>query len=93
MAVVRQNYHPDSEKALNAQILVELEGMYTYLSMATYFQKSELALPGLAEYFRKAAEEEMRDVHELCKYQNKRGGSVDFKDIKRPAKSDWGTSQ
>lgn len=90
---VRQNYHPDCEKALNVQIGLELEAMYTYISMASYFSRHDQALPGFAQYFSKSVQEELGHVQLLCQYQNKRGGRVEYKDIKKPAKDEWGSGE
>ena len=88
---VRQNYHEDSEKGINAQIELELYAFYTYLSMASYFDRDDVALHGFAEYFRKASHEEFEHAQKLMKFQNQRGGRVVFRDIKKPAKDEWGT--
>uniref|UniRef100_A0A2I3HD84 Ferritin n=1 Tax=Nomascus leucogenys TaxID=61853 RepID=A0A2I3HD84_NOMLE len=37
---VRQNYHQDSEAAINRQINLELYASYVYLSMSYYFDPS-----------------------------------------------------
>lgn len=90
---VKQQYTPECEKAVNDQIHLELEAMYTYLSMANYFERHDHALPGFAQYFSKSAHEEWRHMELLAKYQNKRGGQVIFKDIQKPDKDDWGTGE
>ena len=92
-STVSQNYHQECEEGLNAQIQLELQAMYTYISMASHFQRADKALEGFAKYFSKAAQEEMGHVETLSKYQNKRGGHLLFKDIPQPAKDDWGSGQ
>ena len=52
-----------------------------------------MALPGFAEYFRKASHEEMKHAQTLMKFQNDRGGRVVLQDIKKPAKDEWGSGQ
>lgn len=43
--LVRQNYNPESENGVNAQINMELSAMYTYLSMVRdYINLSFLSL-------------------------------------------------
>uniref|UniRef100_A0A9L0IZY1 Ferritin heavy chain n=1 Tax=Equus asinus TaxID=9793 RepID=A0A9L0IZY1_EQUAS len=37
---VRQNYHQDSEAAINRQINLELHASYVYLSMSFYFDQT-----------------------------------------------------
>jgi ferritin heavy chain len=78
---------------VNDQVRLELEAMYTYLSMANFFDRSDEALMGFSRYFSKAAHEEMRHVETLSRYQNKRGGSLRFGDIKKPSKEDWGSGE
>ncbi|CAN0561969.1 unnamed protein product [Rangifer tarandus platyrhynchus] len=41
---VRQNYHQDSEAAINRQIHLELSASYVYLSMSYYFDRDDVAL-------------------------------------------------
>ena len=88
---IRQNYHEESEKGVNDQIQLELYAFYTYLSMASYFERDDVALPGFAEYFRKASKEEMEHAQKLMEFQSKRGGRILLTDIKKPAKDEWGT--
>jgi ferritin heavy chain len=49
-------------------------------------------LPGHAKYFKKAAHEELEHAQKFMEYQNKRGGRVVLKDLKKPAKDEWGTA-
>lgn len=76
---------------MNDQIELELYAFYTYFSMASYFSQDAMALPGFADYFKKASSEEMVHAQKLMEFQNKRGGRVVLKDIKKPAKNEWGT--
>uniref|UniRef100_A0A8C0PND4 Ferritin n=2 Tax=Canis lupus familiaris TaxID=9615 RepID=A0A8C0PND4_CANLF len=48
---VRQNYHQDSEAAINCQINLELYASYVYLSMSYYFDRDDVALKNFAKYF------------------------------------------
>jgi len=81
---VRQNFHEDCEKAINRQINMELFASYTYLSMAYYFDRDDVALPGMHTYFKEASDEEREHAMKLLKYLNKRGGRIIFQDIKTP---------
>uniref|UniRef100_A0A0V0G347 Ferritin n=1 Tax=Triatoma dimidiata TaxID=72491 RepID=A0A0V0G347_TRIDM len=90
---VRQNFHTDSENAINKQINMELYASYVYLSMAYHFDRDDIALEGFHEYFKKASEEEREHAMKLMKYLNKRGGRILLKDISQPAKNDWGTAE
>jgi len=91
LSQVRQNFHQDSEAAINKQINLELYASYTYHSMATYFNRDDVALPGFAKFFEANSVEERGHADKLMKYQNKRGGRVVLQDIKRPARDEWGT--
>ncbi|XP_020285577.1 soma ferritin isoform X2 [Pseudomyrmex gracilis] len=93
MSLVRQNFHADCENAINKQINLELYASYVYLSMAYYFDRSDVALSGLYEYFKKASEEERVHADKLLIYQNKRGGNLEFMDIQAPPKSIWNSAK
>ncbi|VDK48148.1 unnamed protein product [Anisakis simplex] len=90
---IRQNYSVEVEAALNKQISVELFASYTYLSMATYFDRDDVALLNVAKWMRKQSEEEREHAMMLMKYQNSRGGRVVLQDIKKPVKDEWGSLQ
>jgi len=87
----RMNYAPECEAGVNKQINMELYAHYAYTSMAFYFDRDDVALPGFHKYFKKAAEEEAEHAQKFMTFQNKRGGRVVLKDIKRPEKDEWGT--
>ena len=56
-----------------------------------YFDRDDVALPGFAKYFKKAADEEKEHAEKLMKFQVQRGGRIILNDIKKPAKDEWGT--
>jgi len=89
--LVRQNYHQDCEVGINKQINMELYASYVYASMATYFDRDDVALPGFHKFFKKSSEDEREHAMKLMKYQNKRGGRVVLKDVQKPAKDEWGS--
>ncbi|XP_043500103.1 soma ferritin-like [Polistes fuscatus] len=89
MSVIRQNFHLDCENGLNKQINMELNASYVYLSMAYYFDRSNVALPGLHKYFKKASDEEREHAMKFMTYQNKRGGDIILTSIDAPLTSDW----
>jgi len=91
MSQCRQNYHSECEAGINRQINMELYASYTYQSMAFYFDRDDVALPGFSKYFSKASEEEREHAEKFMKYQNKRGGRVVLQDIKKPDRDEWGT--
>lgn len=56
---------------------------------AYYFDRSDVALPGLYKYFKKSSDDEREHAMKFLTYQNKRGGDVVFTPIEAPAKNDW----
>lgn len=92
MSRVRQNFHNDCEKALNTQINVELHASYVYLSMAYYFDRSDVALEGFHKYFKKCSDEEREHAIKLMTYQNKRGGTIHLMPIESPPE-EWTDSK
>ena len=70
---VRQNFHQETEAAINAQINMELTASYVYQSMGFYYDRDDVALPGFSKYFKKQSEEEREHAEKLMSYLNKRG--------------------
>nr|ABA55730.1 ferritin [Periserrula leucophryna] len=87
----RQNYHEECEAGINKQINLELYASYVYQSMAWYFNRDDVALPGFHHFFKKASEEEREHAEKFMKYQNMRGGRIVLQDIKKPERDEWGT--
>lgn len=85
----RYNYHQDVECAVNQQILAELNASYAYLSMACYFGRTDVALPGCQGFFLRMHEEEHQHALKLIEYQNMRGGSVKLCSISAAEVQDW----
>ncbi|XP_036885246.1 ferritin, mitochondrial [Sturnira hondurensis] len=86
---VRQNFHLDSEAAINRQINLELYASYVYLSMAYYFSRDDVALNNFARYFLRQSQEETLHAEKLMRLQNQRGGRICLQDIKKPDQDDW----
>jgi ferritin heavy chain len=86
---IRQNFHEESESALNAQINMELTASYAYQSMAVYFDRHDVALPGFSKFFAENSNEEREHAQKLMKYVNSRGGRVALRDVPRPASEEW----
>merc|ERR1711973_615190 len=55
---IRQNYHEECEALINKQINMEFYASYVYLSMASYFNRDDQALPGFSSFFKKSSDEE-----------------------------------
>ena len=87
---IKQNFHADTEQAINNQINMELTASYTYQSMAFYFDRDDVALPGFSDFFKHSSDEEREHAEKLMKYLNKRGGRVVLQDVKRPSQDEWG---
>merc|ERR1711994_543156 len=88
---IRQNYKEDCEALVNKQINLELHASYVYMSLATYFDRDDVANYGFAAYFKKNSDEEREHAEKFIKYQNKRGGRVVFQDVAKPSTMEWGT--
>jgi len=86
MADIRQNYHKESEGAINKQINMELHASYTYLAMAYSMDNTEVALPGFFKFFKNCSDEERTHAEKLMKYQNMRGGNIILQPINKPAR-------
>jgi len=86
----RQNYEPESEAGINKQINLELYASYVYMSMAYYFDRDDVALPGFYKFFKKASDEEREHAQKLMKFQNQRGGRIKLQDVKCPDRDEWG---
>lgn len=84
VSLARQNYADESESAINEQINVEYNVSYVYHSLFAYFDRDNIALKGLAKFFKESSEEEREHAEKLIKYQNIRGGRVVLHPITSP---------
>ncbi|CAG0923765.1 unnamed protein product [Notodromas monacha] len=92
MSQVRQNFHEECEAGINKQINWELYASYVYLSMSSYFSRDDVAMPGLAKFFKKSSDEEREHATKFIEYQNKRGGRVVLNHIEKPSQDEWGNA-
>ncbi|XP_034045819.1 ferritin, middle subunit-like [Thalassophryne amazonica] len=88
---VRQNYHRECEAAVNKMVNLELFASYTYTSMAFYFNRDDVALPGFYKFFKENSEEEREHAEKFLSFQNKRGGRIFLQDVKKPERDEWGS--
>jgi len=88
---IRQNYSEDCEALLNKQINMELYASYVYMSMAHYYDRDDVALPGLAKFFKENSDEEREHAQKFMKYQNSRGGRVVLQAVAAPTLQEWGS--
>lgn len=84
VSLARQKYSADSEAAVNEQINVEYNVSYVYHALFAYFDRDNVALKGLAKFFKESSEEEREHAEKLMEYQNKRGGKVKLQSIVMP---------
>lgn len=85
----RFKYPSEIESEINQQIQCELNASHIYLSMASFFSKTEISKFGFSKYFHRMSLEERDHAIKLIKYQNMRGGTVLLKSIESPVKDDW----
>merc|ERR1711942_625246 len=88
---IRQNYHEECEALVNKQINLQLHTSYVFLSMYSYFNRDDQALPGFAMFCKTAAEKERHHGVILMEYQTKRGGRLVLQDVTKPTTLEWGT--
>ena len=82
------NWDNKCEEIVNKQIQIEYFASYQYHLMWSYFNRSDVALENIAKFYKKSAEEELEHAHNLMKYQNLRGGTVELRGLK-PANIDF----
>ncbi|XP_064604120.1 LOW QUALITY PROTEIN: soma ferritin-like [Liolophura sinensis] len=88
----RQNFHAESEAGINKQINMELYASYVYQSMAFYFDRDDVALPGFYKFFKEYSDCKQETAQKLMKYQNKRGGRIVLQDVKKADRDEWGSA-
>ncbi|MBA0697171.1 hypothetical protein Goari_003665 [Gossypium aridum] len=84
MSLARQKFADECEAAINEQINVEYNVSYVYHAMYAYFDRDNVALKGLAKFFKESSLEEREHAEKLMEYQNKRGGQVKLQSILMP---------
>ncbi|KAF8072675.1 PFE2 [Scenedesmus sp. PABB004] len=72
------------EAAINEQINIEYNVSYVYHALYAYFDRDNVALPGLAAFFKAGSEEEREHAELLMAYQNTRGGRVRLASMIQP---------
>ncbi|KAG7668945.1 hypothetical protein Ndes2526B_g00661 [Nannochloris sp. 'desiccata'] len=80
----RVDFHPECEAAINEQINIEYNVSYVYHSLYAYFSRDNVALPGIAAFFKKESAEERQHAELLMDFQTLRGGHVALKSIISP---------
>lgn len=88
---IRQNFSDESENLINQLINNLLFGCYSCTSMAYYFDREDIGLFGMADFFRWCSRESYQSCRLLMDYIVVRGGQVEFLPVKKPEKTEWGT--
>ncbi|KAM7491888.1 hypothetical protein LguiA_034809 [Lonicera macranthoides] len=83
-SIARQKYTDECEAAINEQINVEYNVSYVYHALYAYFDRDNIALRGLAKFFKESSVEERDHAEKFMEYQNKRGGKVKLQCILMP---------
>ncbi|XP_059656283.1 ferritin-3, chloroplastic-like isoform X2 [Cornus florida] len=63
---------------------VEYNVSYVYHAMYAYFDRDNVALKGLAKFFKESSQEERQHAEKFMEYQNKRGGKVKLQSMLMP---------
>uniref|UniRef100_A0A8D1K0F4 Ferritin n=1 Tax=Sus scrofa TaxID=9823 RepID=A0A8D1K0F4_PIG len=87
---VRHNYHPECKAALNSLVTLELHASYVYQALAFNFDREDMVLKPLAHCFLRRSHERSERAQELMSLQNRRGGRLCFRDIRKPDLEAWG---
>jgi len=77
------------QNLLNEQVHQELQAFYTYVSLAAYFDRDDIALPGFQKLFIKASQEELQHANQFMAYMNKRGLAVWLWNLTVPCEQDF----
>ncbi|XP_030767224.1 uncharacterized protein LOC115890986 isoform X1 [Sitophilus oryzae] len=85
----RHKFHKDIETALNEQVIIELNASFSYLAMAAYFGRTEVALPGCQGFFMAMHEEEHEHALIFINYILMRGGHPEINNISVESKEEW----
>jgi ferritin heavy chain len=80
----RVTFQDKCEAAINEQINIEYNVSYVYHALFAYFDRDNVALPGMAAFFKAASEEEREHAEQLMEYQNVRGGRVRLASMVQP---------
>ncbi|PWA77033.1 ferritin-2 protein [Artemisia annua] len=68
-SIARHKFAADSEACINEQINVEYNVSYVYHAMYAYFDRDNVALKGLAKFFKESSEEEREHAEKFMEYQ------------------------
>ncbi|XP_055981683.1 ferritin light chain-like [Sorex fumeus] len=92
IARIRQGLPTGIEASISNLVNLHLQASYIYLDLGFYFQRDDVRLKDLSQFFHKLSEEKLEGVERLLKMQNVRQGRTSFQDVKRPFQDDLGRS-
>jgi len=75
---VRQNFHEKSNSDLVNQFAAFQRASLVYMAYASYFDRSNVHLPGFKKFFKAASEASLKDAQKVIDYINVRGGHQQF---------------
>ncbi|XP_028737162.1 ferritin heavy polypeptide-like 17 [Peromyscus leucopus] len=88
-SLVRLNYDQDCEDAVNSHIQQQLQASFVYLSMASCFDREDVALENLKRFFLSKSQRCKASAEMFMLLQNKCGGSIVLRNIPRPDHDSW----
>jgi len=68
---------------------MELTASYVYLAMSNYYARDDVALTGMAKFFKECSDEEKDHADTLIEFLIQRGGVVALESIPTPNQSTW----
>ena len=86
---VRINFPQESEQMLNTLIQKYQEISEVYQQMGCFFMRDEVAMRPFEMLVWRRSDKLRVGVAKLIRYQNKRGGRVQFQDIPKPQQTEW----
>nr|XP_045048898.2 ferritin heavy chain-like [Desmodus rotundus] len=89
---VRHSSLPECEAAINNQVTLELHASYRYMSMASYFDREDVALKHFSLFFLRQSNTEREHAEYLLGLQGPGGGNPRLRNISRPEGENWGSS-
>lgn len=75
---VRQNFDEKSNSELVNQMAAFQRASLVYMAYASYFDRSNVHLPGFKRFFKAASEASLKDAQKVIDYINHRGGHQQF---------------
>ena len=81
---VRHSSLPECEAAINNQVTLELHASYRYMSMASYFEREDVALKHFSLFFLRQSNKEREHAEKLLWLQSQRGGNLRLRNISKP---------